>query len=204
MKPSADKLSRREQILQSLAQMLESPSGKRITTAALARDVGVSEAALYRHFPSKFKMFEGLLDFVEESIFSRVNQISAENRPTEERLQKIISLMLGFAEKNPGICRILSGEAISTENERLAARVNQIFDRLETQLRQLIRQAELTEGLRAATTVSATASVLMGYTEGKIRRYVRSDFAHNPGDAWQQEWSLLRQGLFVAVPDLGS
>jgi AcrR family transcriptional regulator len=124
---------RREQILQVLAGMLQDNPGGRITTAALAAQVGVSEAALYRHFPSKARMFEGLIAFIEETLFTRITAIVAEPEPAVTQCGKIVMLVLGFAEKNPGISRVLNGDALSGEHERLRVRVSQIFDRLETQ-----------------------------------------------------------------------
>lgn len=133
------KPSRKDQILQSLATILEQSPGGRITTAGLAKHVGVSEAALYRHFPSKAKMFEALIEFIENTIFSRISQIMTEEPKAEARCQKIIGLMLTFCERNPGITRILTGDPLSGETERLRQRVTQLFDRIEAQLRQVIR-----------------------------------------------------------------
>ena len=135
------KPSRKDQILQSLAAMLEATPGGRITTAALAKEVGVSEAALYRHFPSKAKMFEGLIEFIEDSLFSRISLITKEEPTALAQCQQILTLLLGFAEKNPGITRILTGDAITGETDRLRLRVIQLFDRLETQLKQILREA---------------------------------------------------------------
>jgi TetR/AcrR family transcriptional regulator len=187
---------RREQILQVLASMLQDNPGGRITTAALAAAVGVSEAALYRHFPSKARMFEGLISFIEDSLFSRIARIVAEPGPTAEQIGKILLLVLVFAEKNPGICRVLNGDALAGENERLRTRVSQIFDRLETQLKQLLREAELKEGLRTAITVTSTAGLLLAAVEGRISQYVRTDFRQLPTGNWQEQWQLLGGGLF--------
>mgnify|MGYP000029431372 CR=1 FL=1 len=132
------KTNRREEILQALAQMLESTDGaSRITTAKLAKQVGVSEAALYRHFPSKARMFEGLIEFIEETLFSRINKIINEEKDTATRCQLILHLILGFAEKNPGITRILNGDALMGEQDRLRERIAQLFERLETQMKPL-------------------------------------------------------------------
>jgi len=187
---------RREQILQVLASMLQDNPGGRITTAALAAAVGVSEAALYRHFPSKARMFEGLISFIEDSLFSRIARIVAEPGPTAEQIGKILLLVLVFAEKNPGICRVLNGDALAGENERLRTRVSQIFDRLETQLKQLLREAELKEGLRTTITVTSTAGLLLAAVEGRISQYVRTDFRQLPTGNWQEQWQLLGGGLF--------
>lgn len=187
---------RREQILQVLAGMLQDNPGGRITTAALAAQVGVSEAALYRHFPSKARMFEGLIAFIEDTIFTRITRIVAEPEPALTQCEKIVMLVLGFAEKNPGISRVLNGDALAGEHERLRVRVSQIFDRLETQLRQVLREAEAKEGLRTAVTVTSTAGVLLAFIEGKISQYVRTDFKQVPTANLQEQWALLGSGLF--------
>lgn len=187
---------RREEILQVLAGMLEKNPGGRITTAALAAQVGVSEAALYRHFPSKARMFEGLIDYIEESLFSRINTIVREAGGALAQCEQILYLVLAFAEKNPGISRILNGDALAGETERLRVRVSQIFDRLETQLRQVLRDAELKEGLRTQVTTSASASVLLAHLEGRISHYVRVEFRLAPTANWQEQWTLISSGLF--------
>src|SRR5690606_23277804 len=143
MSKSSQKVSRRQQILESLARMLEASPGARITTAALAREVGVSEAALYRHFPSKSKMFEGLIEFIEETIFSRIKLILSEESSALQRIEKILYLLLTFTERNPGITRLLTGDALTGETERLRNRIAQLFERLETQFKQILREAEL-------------------------------------------------------------
>ena len=135
--------SRKEQILQSLAAILEESPGGKITTASLAKQVGVSEAALYRHFPSKTKMFEELIEFAELTIFTRLNMIFSEQISASAKCEKISKLVLTFAEKNPGISRILAGDALWGENERLRFRVNQLFDRIEVQIKQILREDQL-------------------------------------------------------------
>ncbi|MAY03242.1 MAG: nucleoid occlusion factor SlmA [Gammaproteobacteria bacterium] len=192
----SDKGSRREQILQVLAQMLEENPGARITTATLAEKVGVSEAALYRHFPSKARMFEGLIDFIENTLFSRISRIVADGDTARNQCQKILFLTLTFAEKNPGITRILNGDALAGETDRLRPQVSQIFERLETQIKQLLREAEMKEGLRTRETVTASANLLIAYTEGKISQYVRSDFKRLPTENWPEQWELLQANLF--------
>jgi TetR/AcrR family transcriptional regulator len=190
---------RREQILQALAQMLENDRGKRITTAALARQVGVSEAALYRHFPSKARMFEGLIDFIEESIFARVTRIISDVPNAIDRCGTIVSLLLGFAEKNPGLARVMGGDALTGETARLRQRVHQLFERLEVQLKQVLREAELHEGLRPRIPASAAANLLMAHAEGRISQYVRSDFKHLPTAYWDDQWALLSAQLMRPV-----
>lgn len=194
-KPST-KISRRQQILESLAHMLEVSPGARITTAALAKEVGVSEAALYRHFPSKSKMFEGLIEFIEETIFTRINLITNEESPALVRCNKILFLLLTFTERNPGITRILTGDALTGETERLRARVAQLFERLETQLKQILREAEIREGVRPTITVTAAANLLMATAEGRIAQFVRSDFKRRPTELWDDQWPLLVNGFF--------
>ena len=189
--------SRKQQILQALAHMLEVCPGSRITTANLAKEVGVSEAALYRHFPSKAKMFEGLLDYIEESIFSRINIIISDTPIANVQIEKIIVLVLSFSEKNPGISRILNGDALTGETDRLRTRSSQIFDRLEIQIKQIIREAEIREGLRPSITSSLTANLISAYMEGKISQFVRSGFKQTPTVGWQQHWQLLNQNLWL-------
>ena len=171
---NSHKPSRKDQILQCLARMLETSPGERITTAALAREVGVSEAALYRHFPSKARMFEGLIKFIEDTLFSRINIILGEEQTASRRCEKMLLLLLAFAERNPGITRILTGDALAGETDRLHQRVAQLFDRFETQLRQVIREAEMREGLRPVIPLPAAANLLMSAAEGRISQYVRS------------------------------
>ena len=190
--------SRRQQILQALAHMLEAGPGERITTAGLAKTVGVSEAALYRHFPSKAKMFESLIEFIEETVFERVALILREEQSAMSRCEKIVGLLLAFAERNPGISRILMGDALTGETERLRVRVNQFFERLETQIKQILREAELREGVRTTITVSTAANLLMAVAEGRIGQFVRSDFKRRPTEFWQDQWPVLMEGFFKA------
>jgi TetR/AcrR family transcriptional regulator len=185
---------RRQTILETLAHMLEKNQGEHITTAQLARAVGVSEAALYRHFASKAKMFEGLLEFIEETLFTRINKIIAEESRAEARVQNILFLLLGFADKNPGMARLLYGDVLVGETERLRQRVVQIYERIETQLKQILREAEASENLRVP--IADTAALLLAVVEGSITRYVRSEFQSSPVAGWDQQWDLLRKGVF--------
>jgi TetR/AcrR family transcriptional regulator len=185
---------RRQLILEVLARMLEENQGQHITTAQLARAVGVSEAALYRHFPSKARMFEGLLEFTEETLFTRINRILAEESRAEERIQGILFLLLGFADKNPGMARLLYGDVLVGETERLRARVVQIYERVETQLKQILREAEIGENLRVP--VTDTAALLLAVVEGAITRFVRSEFRSSPVAGWEKQWEMLRRGVF--------
>jgi len=196
MSKSSTKVSRRQQILESLAHMLEVSPGARITTAALAKEVGVSEAALYRHFPSKSKMFEGLIEFIEETIFSRIALITSDETSSLTRCNKILFLLLTFTERNPGITRILTGDALTGETERLRARVAQLFDRLETQIKQILREAEIREGIRPTLSVTAAANLLMATAEGRIAQFVRSEFKRSPTESWDDQWQVLVSGFF--------
>ncbi|GGX47567.1 nucleoid occlusion factor SlmA [Saccharospirillum salsuginis] len=189
-------LSRRDQILQALAHMLETSPGQTITTARLAKAVGVSEAALYRHFPSKAKMFEGLIEFIEDTLFSRVNRILQEEQSAVPRVEAVLTLLLAFAERNPGMCRILIGDALAGEVERLRSRVAQVFDRLETQIKQIIREAEIREGIRTTVTSTQAANLLLAAAEGKINQFVRSEFKRKPTDDWKTQWDVLTQAVF--------
>lgn len=176
--------------------MLEANPGNRITTAGLANQVGVSEAALYRHFPSKSKMFEGLIEFIEDTLFSRVKIILAEDQSTEQRCEKMLMLLLVFSERNPGLSRILTGDALAGESERLHQRVAQLFDRFETQIKQVVREAEIREGLRPRIPLPAAANLLMAAAEGRISQYVRSGFQRTPTTDWAQQWELLMSDFF--------
>ncbi len=197
MTQEATKINRREQILQALALMLEEDSGKRITIAALARQVGVSEAALYRHFPSKARMFEGLIEFIEESLFARIRRILDETPEALPRCQQILTLLLGFAEKNPGLSRLLGGDALTGETARLRLRMHQLFERLETQFKQILREAEIHEGRRPVLGASSAANLLLSHVEGRISQYVRSDFRRRPTEFWEDQWQLLSAGLLT-------
>ncbi|MFL0811152.1 MAG: nucleoid occlusion factor SlmA [Agarilytica sp.] len=194
-----NKKSRRQEILESLAIMLEQSPGARITTAALAKQVGVSEAALYRHFPSKSKMFEGLIEFIEESVFSRITLIMSDENDPFVRCEKILHLILAFSEKNPGITRILTGDALAGETERLRQRVVQFFDRIETQLKQILREAELRDGVHFGLSIGATVNALMAIAEGKIAQYVRSEFRILPTESWLDQWPYLVKGFTVEL-----
>ena len=185
------KPSRRQQILEALAHELEINPGERITTAGLARAVGVSEAALYRHFPSKAKMFEGLIEFIEDSIFSLINRILKENDSSLKRCENILSLLLGFSERNPGLTRILTGEVLTGETERLRLRVSQFYERLETQIKQVLREGEMNKELNLTIPVQAQANLLLAVVEGRITQFVRSGFKRSPIEHWNNQWALL-------------
>ena len=194
--PEKPKSPRRQQILEALALELENRPGARITTARLAEVVGVSEAALYRHFPSKAKMFEALIEFAEESVFGLANRILAEEGDATRRCERILTMLLTFSDRNPGITRVLLGEALLGEHERLRARVSQFFDRFETQLKQILREGELVSELGLRASVAAIANLLMAVVEGRMAQFSRSGFKHSPIESWEQQWQALQVGLF--------
>jgi len=193
---STIKSNRRQQILETLAQELESNPGSRITTASLAKAVGVSEAALYRHFASKAKMFEALIDFAEESVFGLITTILTQEKNVVIRCEKIMQLLLGFSERNPGITRILLGDALVGENEKLRVRVMQFFERLETQFKQILREANLANNERVTITIDAAANQIMALIEGKMSQYVRSVFKKKPTSNLEEQWGVLKTSLF--------
>ena len=193
---SEDKPSRKQQILEALCSELEKSPGERITTAGLAKAVGVSEAALYRHFPSKARMFEGLIEFSEESIFSLINRILAEHADVQKRCEQIMTLLLGFSAKNPGITRILLGDALVGETERLRERTGQFYDRLLTQFKQVLREGQVKQSIGEELDVTAAANLMLAITEGRMGQYVRSNFADSPMQNWEKQWPLIRRGLF--------
>ena len=182
---------RRLQILQTLATMLENPRGDKVTTAALAARLDVSEAALYRHFASKAQMFEGLIEFIETTLFSLVNKIQAEHADGAAQAEQIVVVLLGFAEKNPGMSRVLIGDALVNEDERLQARMNQLYDRLEASLRQSIRVAQMANGWHGDA--AGDASVLFAFVMGRWQLYAKSGFKRMP----QEGWELARKFLFT-------
>ncbi|CAN7452248.1 nucleoid occlusion factor SlmA [Rhizobacter sp. LjRoot28] len=183
---------RRVQILQTLAAMLEQPGAERITTAALAGRLEVSEAALYRHFASKAQMFEGLIEFIEQSVFTLVNQIAEREPSGAMQARQILTVVLQFSEKNPGMTRVMVGDALVFENERLVTRMNQFFDRIESQLRQSLRSAAETTGSASPTVdANAQASVLTGFVVGRLQRYARSGFKRNPVEHLDAALNLL-------------
>jgi len=190
------KQSRQQDILQTLVQMLEASPGERITTAALAKQVGVSEAALYRHFASKAKMFEALIGFAEDTLFSRVSRILQEQSTALARCEQILTLVIAFADKNPGLCLVMTGAALQGEHERLRKRAAHIFERLETQLKQTLRQAEVEEGLVTRQPTTAIANLLLACVEGRINQYIRSGFKQLPSTHWQEQWQVLSGQLF--------
>jgi len=197
--PAAKPGARRLQILQVLARMLERPKGEKVTTAALAKELDVSEAALYRHFASKAQMFEGLIEFIEETLFGLVNKITAEEDSGTKQIQAILSSLLSFAEKNPGMTRVLVGDALVNEDERLQARINQLHDRLEATLKQCLRVAATqgragsggTAGSNAAPDPTPQANLLLCYVIGRWQQFAKSGFKRLPTELWDKQWPLL-------------
>lgn len=172
---------RRLQILQALATMLEQPGGERITTAALAAHLQVSEAALYRHFASKAQMFEGLIEFIESSVFSLINQIYEREANPKAQVTKIMTMLLQFAEKNPGMARVMAGDALVFENERLQQRMNQFFDRFESSLKQSLRLlADVQKSSTPTVDAQVKASVLTAFVVGRVQRFTRTGFKRMP------------------------
>ncbi|SOB77757.1 transcriptional regulator, TetR family [Marinobacter sp. LV10R510-11A] len=190
------KPSRRETILHALLELLENDPGARITTSVLAKSVGVTEAALYRHFPSKRKMFEALLEFAEEAVFSRCQVILQEQEDVRVRLQQLAHLVLVFAERNPGLCCVLTGDALVGENEALRKRASQFFERLETQVRQTLKEGEIRQGLRPRTSATRGADFVLVFMEGRIQRFIRSSFSRLPSTDFDESWGLVAEAVW--------
>ena len=190
--PATKPGERKLQILQTLAEMLETPAAERITTAALAAKLDVSEAALYRHFASKAQMFEGLIAFIEETIFGLVNKITSESTSGLAQLEGVLSMLLGFAKKNRGMTRVLIGDALVNENERLQQRINQLHDRLETTLKQCLRFAASQREIPDEVDVTAQANLLLAVVVGRWHQFAKSGFKRDPLEAWDAQWRQLR------------
>jgi TetR/AcrR family transcriptional regulator len=181
---------RRREILQTLAHMLENPKGEKITTAQLAAKLDVSEAALYRHFASKAQMFEGLIEFIEETVFSLVNKIQTEDTDGLKQVEGIVSMLLTFAQKNQGMTRVLIGDALVNEDERLQVRMNQLHDRLESSLRQSARLASTGGALHASLDANAYANAVMAFIVGRWHQFAKSGFKRSPTENLAQGWSV--------------
>ena len=188
---------RKTQILQTLAQMLEGPSAERITTAALAARIEVSEAALYRHFKGKADMFAGLIDFIEQTLFSLINKITTEEQSGLRQTEAIITMLLGFAQKNRGMTRVLIGDALVTEDEALQARINQIHDRIEAALKQALRFAVTQKEVAEDVDLAAQANALMSFVAGRWHQYAKSGFRRDPVEFWQRQWKQLMEGVLA-------
>ena len=185
---------RRQQILETLAGMLQDPSGEKITTAALAARLEVSEAALYRHFASKAQMYEGLIEFIETTLLGLLARISADSGGGVRQVEIAVPALLRFAVTNPGMTRVLIGDALVHEHERLQTRINQLHDRLEAQIRQSLRFAVAEGQLPAHRDVSAQANAIMAFVTGKWHQYAKSRFKRNPLDGLEIQTSLLLGG----------
>ncbi len=187
--PRPKRGERKIQILQTLVEMLQEPKGERITTASLAARLEVSEAALYRHFASKAQMFEGLIEFIENSIFGVANKISAEEENGIKQLHALVGMLLGFAEKNPGMTRVLTGDALVLEDQRLQARINQLHDRIESSFKQCLRIA-LTQG-HEESEPNARANLILCYVIGRWQQYAKSGFKRSPMELWERQGRML-------------
>ena len=182
---------RRLQILQTLAAMLEAPRGEKITTAALAAQLECSEAALYRHFASKAQMFEGLIEFIESSLFSVINRISTEETDGLRQVEHILALLLGFAQRNRGMTRMLIGDALVNEKERLQLRINQLLDKVEASIKQSLRVAATQDRLSPDADFGALANLLLCYVIGRWQQYAKSGFLREPLADWPAQWPML-------------
>ena len=181
---------RKNQILQVLAHMLENPAADKVTTARLAAKLDVSEAALYRHFSGKAEMYEGLIEFIEQTVFALINKITSEEKSGTRQVEAIVSVLLGFAQKNRGMTRVLIGDALVNEDERLQARVNQLLDRLEASLRQSARLAVGSGALPADWDVNAYANAIIAFVVGRWHQFAKSGFRRPPMENWPQQWRV--------------
>jgi TetR/AcrR family transcriptional regulator len=188
---------RRDQILQTLAQMLEAPAGEKITTAALAARLSVSEAALYRHFRGKAEMYDGLIEFIEHTLFALINRITGEEKSGLRQLEAIIAVLLGFAQKNRGMTRVLIGEALVNEDERLQTRINQLHERLEAAVKQALRFGVSQKEIAEEVDIAAHANLIMSFVAGRWHQFARSGFKRDPLELWAKQWRLLMEGVIA-------
>ncbi len=188
---AAKRGDRKLQILQTLAEMLEAPAAEKITTAALAARLDVSEAALYRHFASKAQMFEGLIEFIEATLFGLINKITSEETNGLKQLEAIAAMLLGFAQKNRGMTRVLIGDALVHENARLQLRINQLHDRLEATFKQALRFAVSQNEMPAQPDPAARANLIMSFVTGRWHQFAKSGFKRDPMQYWSEQWPLL-------------
>ncbi|MET0917734.1 MAG: nucleoid occlusion factor SlmA [Burkholderiales bacterium] len=186
--PATKPGERKQQILEVLAEMLERPAPEKITTAALAARLDVSEAALYRHFASKAQMFEGLIEFIEQTVFALANKITAEESSGLKQLERTISMLLGFAQKNRGMTRVLIGDALVNENERLQARINQLHDRLEATIKQALRFAASQNEIHTDFDAAARANLILSFVVGRWHQFAKSGFKRDPLEYWPGQW----------------
>ena len=185
---------RKTQILQMLAHMLENPASEKVTTAALAAKLEISEAALYRHFTGKAQMFEGLIEFIEQTLFALVNKITSEEKSGTRQIEAIVGVLLGFAQKNRGMTRVLIGDALVHENERLQARINQLHDRLEAALKQAVRFGVTQQEIAADIDAAACANLILAFVTGRWHQFAKSGFKRDPVESWNRQWRQLLEG----------
>jgi len=188
---------RKTQILQTLAQMLEKPAAERVTTAALAARLDVSEAALYRHFSGKAQMFEGLIEFIEQTLFALINKITTEEKSGLRQVESIVAVLLGFAQKNRGMTRVLIGDALVNEDERLQVRINQLHDRLEATVRQALRFAVTQNEITQNADLGAQANLVMAFVTGRWHQFAKSGFKRDLAELWGKQWKQLMEGVLA-------
>ena len=188
---------RKTQILQTLAHMLENPASEKVTTASLAAKLEVSEAALYRHFSGKAQMFEGLIEFIEQTLFALINKITTEEKSGTRQVEAIVGVLLAFAQTNKGMTRVLIGDALVHENERLQARINQLHDRLEAALKQAVRFGVTQQELAADTDAAACANLILSFVVGRWHQFAKSGFKRDPAELWSHQWQQLMQGVIA-------
>ena len=188
---------RKTQILQTLAHMLENPASEKVTTASLAARLEVSEAALYRHFSGKAQMFEGLIEFIEQTLFALINKITSEEKSGVRQVEAIVGVLLAFAQKNKGMTRVLIGDALVHENERLQARINQLHDRLEAALKQAVRFGITQNELAPETDAGACANLILSFVAGRWHQFAKSGFKRDPTELWPRQWRQLLEGIAV-------
>jgi TetR/AcrR family transcriptional regulator len=186
---------RKTQILQTLAQMLENPASEKVTTAALAAKLEVSEAALYRHFTGKAQMYEGLIEFIEQTLFALINKITTEEKSGTRQMEAIVSVLLAFAQKNRGMTRVLIGDALVHEHEKLQARINQLHDRLEAALKQAIRFGITQQEIVADADAAACANLILSFVTGRWHQFAKSGFKRDPVELWNHQWRQLMEGV---------
>jgi TetR/AcrR family transcriptional regulator len=186
---------RKTQILQVLAHMLENPAADKVTTARLAAKLEVSEAALYRHFTGKAQMFEGLIEFIEQTLFALINKITTEEKSGTRQMESIVSVLLAFAQKNRGMTRVLIGDALVHEDEKLQARINQLHDRLEAALKQAIRFGITQQEIVADADAAACANLILSFVTGRWHQFAKSGFKRDPVELWNHQWRQIMEGV---------
>ena len=175
--------------------MLENPVSEKVTTASLAAKLQVSEAALYRHFSGKAEMFEGLIEFIEQTVFALINKITTEEKSGSKQVEAIVSVLLGFAQKNRGMTRVLIGDALVHEDDRLQARINQLHDRLEAALKQAVRFAVSQNEIAETTDATACANLIVSFVTGRWHQYAKSGFRRDPVELWNHQWRQIMEGV---------